>query len=285
MAKTDRDAAAWRKPANRLRELTGRTQHWLPMRWLRRYFEIRGTDRALVLASQCFTALFPLIIVVATLLSSSDGEVLAERINERFHLTGTAADAVRTLFERPPGAQSAIGVGSVVLLVVSGLSLARSLQRTYEAAWRLPPLGLRGTVNGLAGLAILLSQILLLSLVAGLLRDRTGSVVLSVLRAALAVGLWLLLQSVLLGRRVPLRRLLPGALVAGVGQQVITAGSALWMPVLITTNTSRYGIIGVAFALLSWLLVIAVMLVGAAVVSAELGEGDVVAPRELTPRG
>lgn len=256
----------------RIGRLSTRAEQWFLVRCLRRYLKIRGTERALILAGQCFTALIPLIIVTATLLSPAGGATLAQRITERYHLTGAPAEAVSTLFERPPGAESPITVGSVILLLASGLSLSRTLQRTYETAWELPPRGVKGTVNGLAALGILLSQVLLLSLVAGVLRQiPAGSVVTPALRAALAVGLWLALQSVLLSRRVPWRQLLPGALVAGIGQQVVTVLSALWMPTLIANNTGRYGVIGVAFALLSWLLVIAVVLVVAAAVSAELG--------------
>ena len=152
----------------RAQRLQSTTEQWFLVRCLRRYVAIRGTDRALVIGGQCFTAIVPLLIVVVTLTSSAGGETIAANINSRFHLTGSAAEAVETLFGRPPGAQSAITVGSVILLIASGLSLSRSLQRTYEAAWGLPPRGLRGTVHGLAALAILLSQIMLLSLLAGL---------------------------------------------------------------------------------------------------------------------
>ena len=153
----------------RAQRLQSTTEQWFLVRCLRRYVAIRGTDRALVIGGQCFTAIVPLLIVVVTLTSSAGGETIAANISSRFHLTGSAAEAVETLFGRPPGAQSAITVG-VILLIASGLSLSRSLQRTRAAAWGLPPRGLRGTVHGLAALAILLSQIMLLSLLAGLLR-------------------------------------------------------------------------------------------------------------------
>ncbi len=256
----------------RIRHLQDTTEHTFPVLCLRRYIAIRGTDKALVIGGQCFTAIIPLLIVVVTLTSNADGEALAQQINDRFHLTGVPAEAVESLFGRPPGAQSAITISSVVLLLASGLSLSRSLQRTYEAAWELSPRGLRGTVDGLAALGILLSQILLLSLLAGLLREFPGgSIITFVVRSAVATLVWLALQYVLLSRRVPWRLLIPGALVGGIGQQVVNAASAVWMPILITTNTIRYGVIGVAFSLLSWLLVIAFVLVVAAVISGELG--------------
>jgi membrane protein len=70
---------------------------------------------------------------------------------------------------------------------------------------------------------------------------------------------------------VPRRQLLPGAVVASIGQVVVSFYSALWMPRLVTSNAERYGVIGVTFALLAWLIVIGFTVVAAAVVSAEIG--------------
>lgn len=253
------------------------TQLWalveqtLPVRCVRRYVAIRGTMLALVIAGNAFTAFIPLLIVVASVVSADDSQGLGDILVERLHLTGDAANAVRTLFARPPDANGALTVLGVILLLFSGLSLSRALQRAYEAAWELPP-GLRGTLNGVVALTFLLTQVFLLSLLASLLRGLpAASVVTIALRAVVAVGLWLLLQHLLLGGRIRWRRLLPGALAAGIGQQAVTLFSAVWMPNLIERNAERYGVIGVTFALLSWLTGIAIVLVAAAVISAELG--------------
>jgi membrane protein len=246
----------------------------LVLRSLQRYIAIDGTQRGLVLAGQAFSAVIPLLIVVSTLLSSNGGQAIAQRVNERFHLTGNAAESVRVLFVQPPDAVQSITLGSALLLVVSGLSFARTLQRTYEIAWQLPPRGLRGSMGGIAALALLLTQILLLSLVAGFLRSvPAGSALEFLVRACGASVVWLALQYLLLGGRVPWRRLFPGAVVAGVGQQAVAALSTLWIPHVVENNATRYGAIGVSFAMLSWLVLISIVLVGAAVVSVELGEG------------
>jgi membrane protein len=246
----------------------------LVLRSLQRYLAIDGTQRGLVLAGQAFSALIPLLIVVSTLLSSNGGLAVAQRINDRFHLSGNAAESVHVLFVQPPNAAQTITVGSALLLVVSGLSFARTLQRTYETAWQLPPRGLRGSMGGIAALALLLTQILLLSLVAGFLRSvPAGSALEFVVRACAACGVWLALQYLLLGGRVPWRRLVPGAVVAGVGQQGVAALSTLWIPIVVENNATRYGAIGVSFAMLSWLVLISIVLVVAAAVSVELGGG------------
>jgi membrane protein len=246
----------------------------LVLRCLHRYLSIDGTQRALVLAGQAFSALIPLLIVLSTVASSHGGPGFGQSLIERFRLSGNSADAVRTLFAQPPGASSSVSFGSALLLVLSGLSLATTIQRLYEAAWRLPPRGLRGKFGGLAALALLVTQILLLSLLAGFLRSAPAEpLVVPVLRLAASSALWLVLQHVLLGGRVAWRRLLPGAVAAGAGQQVVAELSTLWIPHLIENNATRYGTIGVSFALLSWLVVIAVVQVAAAVVSVELGGG------------
>jgi membrane protein len=243
-----------------------------PGRCLRRFFAINGTMLALVVAAQAFMAFIPLLIVVASLTPAAETAGLGGQLVERFHLTGDSATAVRTLFTRPPESGGSLTVIGVVLLIVSGLSLSRALQRAYEAAWGLPR-SVRGTLNGVAALTILLTEIILLSLLARLLRGvPAGSVATFVIRGGLTVLVWLVLQHMLLAGRISWRLLLPGAILAAVGQQVLSLFSAVWMPHLIERNAQRYGVIGVTFALLSWLTAVAVLLVGAAVVSAELGQ-------------
>jgi membrane protein len=237
---------------------------------LLRYVHIGGRDRILVLAGQAFMALIPLFIVIAAV--GPNNNTVGRRMIERFGLTGSAADAVRTLFARPPDAAGAITLTGAVVLFFSTLSYARSLQRTYEAAWNLPSVGWRGTVQGLAGVALMLSEIAALALLAGLIRRLpAGGALTFLLPAPLVVLLWLQLQRLLLSGRVTRRRLLPGALAAGAGQVFISVYSAAWMPHLISENAAQYGVIGVTFALLTWLIVVSAAMVVAAVVSAEAG--------------
>jgi membrane protein len=252
-----------------------RTRLSLPARCLRRFGAIHGRDRAFVLAGQAFTTLIPLLIVVGAAARQNGSAFVAERLNSRFHLTGVSAEALRTLFERPPGATGAITVTSVLVLLFSLVSLTRSLQRTFEDAWHLPAAGVRGTLHGLTGLGLLLASILVLSLLATLMRPLpAGTALATVVRTLAAVAVWLLLQYLLLSRRITVRRLVPGALLAGVGQTAMSAYSSLWMPRVIGQNADRYGVIGVTFALVGWLIVVGLALVVFAAVSAETGRAE-----------
>jgi membrane protein len=275
-----------RAGAARRASLVARAESSLPVRCLRRFAAVNGRDRALVMGGQAFTTVIPLLIVVAAAASRKGPTALADRLAERFHVTGASAQSVRTLFERPPGATGTITIAGLVVMVFSLMSLTRSLQRTYEAAWQLPAIGVRGTLNGMSALGLLIASFLVLSLLVGLLRQvPAGSVLAFVVRIGANTAVWLVLQRLLLSRRVPIRRLLPGSAVIGVGSAVLTLYSALWMPRLIESNAERYGIIGITFAILTWLILICLSVVVAAVISAEIGGAPPVNGRSMPPAG
>ncbi|HTY73731.1 MAG TPA: YhjD/YihY/BrkB family envelope integrity protein [Actinomycetes bacterium] len=235
------------------------------------FVRLGGRDRVLVLAGQAFTTIIPLFILMAAV--SSNPDYVADNIIRRFNLTDGAAEAVKNLFARPPGTTGAITVVGALLLFFSVLSFTKSLQRTYEAAWRLPPAGVRGTLFGLSGIVLLVGQVVLLTLIASLLhRAPAGTVLTFLVRVAIASFLWWQLQYLLLTRRVPRRLLVPGAVTSGLGQIVISVYSAAWMPHLVRINAARYGVIGVTFALLTWFIVICFGAVLTAIISAQFGE-------------
>ncbi len=275
-----------RTGSERAADLVSRTESMLAVRCVRRFGAINGRDRALVLGGQAFTTLIPLLIVVAAAAARKGPTALADRMAARFHVTGASAQAIRTLFERPPGATGTITIAGLAVLVFSLLSLTRSLQRTYEAAWQLPAMGLRGTLNGMTAIGLFIASFLVLSLLVGLLRPvPAGSVLAFVLRVVANTAVWLVLQSLLLSRRVPIRRLLPGSVAIGGGSAILGLYSALWMPRLIEENATRYGIIGITFALLTWLILVCFLVVVAAVLSAEMGGGAAGTFRSVTPDG
>jgi membrane protein len=252
--------------------VVSRVENSLPVRCLMRFGAINGRDRTLVLGGQAFTAIIPLLIVLSALGSRNDTTAVADRLSARFHVSGASAEAIRILFERPPGTTGTITITGLVVLAFALLSLTRSLQRTYEAAWQLPAVGMRGTLNAVTGFGLLISSLLVLSLLVGAVRQLpAGDAVAFGLRVGTSTAVWLLLQSMLLSRRVPIRRLVPGSIVIGIGSAVLSLYSALWMPRLIETNADRYGIIGITFAILTWLIVICFCVVVAAVISAETG--------------
>ncbi|HET7351822.1 MAG TPA: hypothetical protein VFJ28_12860, partial [Marmoricola sp.] len=117
-----------------------------PGRCVRRFLRMDGIDRCLVLSSQAFTALIPLLIVVSAVAPPGGADVVARTIITKFGLTGPSADSVEQLFATEGVTAGALGAGSVLLLLYSGVSFTRRLMRMYRAAWDREKAGVRGNV-------------------------------------------------------------------------------------------------------------------------------------------
>src|SRR3954464_14971511 len=57
-------------------------------RCVRRFLSMAGFDRCIVLSSQAFTALIPLMILLSTLTPAGQDNLVADTITERFGLSG-----------------------------------------------------------------------------------------------------------------------------------------------------------------------------------------------------
>lgn len=246
-----------------VRRLYDRTSRSLAGRVARRFVAASGYDRALALATQAFVALVPASLLALGYLPSDRGDV-ADVVVARLGLTGDAAASVQELARTPADPGPPGLVAGVVLIVVTGVGFTRALQRLHVAAWAQPPLGARGYAYGVVAVLALVVAVVACVLLDA--RDPVGPVV----QAVVAVAAWLPIQRLLLGGRVSMRRLLPGAVVIGVGQTVAMLASGPFLRAALTSQTGRFGVLGVAFVVVSWLLLLAYLLVGAAVLSAEM---------------
>lgn len=231
---------------------------------------MQGVDRAMVIASQAFTALIPLLMLVSSLAPKSNRDLVSDAIIRRFELTGSAAEAVQQVFANSQ--QATTGLLGAVLLVFSGVSLARRMQRMYSQAWRvdLRP-GVRGSFNAAIGLGALLLEVALLALARTLVRALPLDWVLGApLSLVASLLIWTSIPYLLLDRRIQWRRLLPGGAIAALCASVYGVASTLYMPRLLESYSQQYGLFGVTLALIGWLLCISFIIVGATVLAAEL---------------
>jgi len=238
----------------------------------------------MALSAQAFTALIPLLLVVSALSPSDSRELVSEAVIGKFELEGSAAEDVEQLFARP--GDSTIGVLSVVLLVFSGVSLTRRLQRMYQQAWRLDPVpGVRGSLNAAVGLTALILEIALLALVQTVVGSLPFEWVLGAPAALVAsLVLWTSVPWLLLDRQVPWRRLLPAGALTAIGASIYGVATTIYMPRLMQTNSERYGLFGVTLSLIGWLLCVALIVVAATVVATEFDRAPEAWARRLRSR-
>src|SRR6185436_15105470 len=100
-------------------------------------------------------ALFPLLIVAASVLPRGGNKSFADVMIDEFDLEGSTAQAVKLAFAPTGQVESGVTLLGVLLLVYSMLSFSRGLQRLYEAAYGLPTLGMRNTPRALLWLVFL----------------------------------------------------------------------------------------------------------------------------------
>jgi Virulence factor BrkB len=244
------------------------------LRIVRELLAVDVRDRIFGMAGQSFLAVVPLLIIASTWLSDSDGESLAVVVNQRLGLTGATADTVLLLFGRPAGAEvvATASALSIALLFFSLNSYTRTMRRSMDGPWGLPEVGWRGQLTGLLGVALLmLMQSTLAVIATQWVSESPGLLLLeSLARTLVATAFWLGIGRALTHGRVPARHLWPGALIGGVGTSAVALWTVTFLPTIFERDAARYGVIGVALALVSWLLAISGLVVVVGVAGAQI---------------
>jgi membrane protein len=236
---------------------------------LRRFVEIEGAQQATVLGAQAFTSLIPFLVVGSAF--GPDESSIADRINDRFDIHGSAARSVEALFNDAGEVESAVTWVSIVILVLSATSFTRALQKMFQRAYRTDVSGWRDGWRGLAWLALFGGWITISSPIRGAFEDIGGVVFAIAVSTVLGFVLWLFTPRVLMGP-IDLRRYAPGAIVSAILGALLAVASGIYVPILLTWSADKYGLIGVAFSIQSWLLATAFVVVIGAVVGAVTSE-------------
>jgi membrane protein len=248
---------------------------------LERVAAVGFVQAAVVLAAQAFLALFPLLIAVVALTPTEVGQSIATVARNRLGLGGHTGDEVSSLVTTRDSLRGSITVFGAIVVFGSATSFTRALQRLYENAWQLPRLGLRGSIRGLGWLVGLIAYLAVLG--AAVKLTASPAIAVSLLRmvmlTACAFLLWWLTPFVLLCGRVRARALVVTGVLTAAVTVVAARISAIVMPRIIGSNERQFGTIGAAFAIESWLVVMASLIVAAAVLGALAGQSDSVVGR------
>jgi membrane protein len=236
-------------------------EHRFAGRCIHRVIELQPFDLGFALAARAFVALIPVTILAAAVSPAARSGGFADALVVRFGLEGEGAKAVRALFATPDEVTSSTTVVSVILALVSVFSFARAMARMYARAWHLPPAGVRGMIRALVWVGGVAAWIGILAPLRDGLRHAVGAGPSFTVTLASATLVWLWTPYLLLAGRVAWQRLMPAAIVTGTALTVFAAISAVYMPRSISSSAEQYGLVGVAFALVSWLIGAGVTLV------------------------
>ena len=242
------------------------------LRVVNRFQKVAGFDRAIALASGALTAMIPLTILISAVATHLGGKSTAERIIDRYELTGSGAEAVRDIFAPPSGTSTALGIVGFLFLMVAVLSFTRAVQRLIEQTWELSPLSVRNTFNGLLWIGALALYLGLSGLIQGAVGRTRLDLAPAVLATPLSVVFLVWTGRVLSAKRVARQDLIPFGILGAVLLAAYSVGATVWVPHLFNTYATRYGVIGAVFAMISALFCVMVILVGSAAAGREIDD-------------
>ncbi len=228
------------------------------------------------LAYRLFFWLVPLGLVLAALLSFW---VDADRLGaaDAAHDFGMSGAAVQSAMEAIANQHHArwyfLGAG-IVLVVWFSMGVVRALNVAFSVAWGLRPVKLRRPLTA----AVVFTGIVILVMAATaatqFLREQLGGtgLLLTLLLLAFYIGCVLWIMDKLPHRGGSWRDQLPGAVLVGLGTQLIHLAVVLYLAPKIGRSSELYGALGAATVLLLWLYLVARLIVAAAFLNAALWE-------------
>jgi YihY family inner membrane protein len=275
-----------------IRKVDATQQRYTPTGFIFGVVKKYGDDNGGVLASNlaysAFVSLFPLLLVLATILgliASADPSFRASAVKNA--VAGQIPLIGPTLTENVNQLHRASVIGLIVGLLVliwGAAGLAQAGLFTMEQVWNLPGPARPGYVQRLGRAALFLCLLGggvvvttgLASLATYLHNGLAFKVPIEVATAAFNAGMYLGAFRALTPKGVPTRKLLPGAIAGGIGWTVLQVLGA-WLVHHFLHSDSVYGIFATVLGLLAWIY----LAVEVTVYSAEI---NVVLARRLWPR-
>ena len=240
------------------------------LRVVNRFQKVAGFDRSIALASAALTATIPLTILISAVSSELGGKDTADRLIDRYELTGGGAEAVTDIFSPSSSTGATLGIVGFLFLVVAALSFSRTVQRLFEQTWELSPLSVRNTVNGLLWIGGLTAYLIVSGVIHGELGTGRLELTAALVDAPLTAVFLVWSGRVLSARRISRQDLIPFGIVGSVLLALCSIGATVYVPSLFNTYATRYGVIGAVFAMISALFCIMVAVVASAVAGREV---------------
>ena len=205
--------------------------------------------------------------------TSLDGEApedISDNVGLRGFLGDTLADGARQ-----SGWWIAMGLGLFATLY-AGMGAVRALRISHAAAWGMPPRRGGNPLKASLWLLAVVGGTLIVSGLVGWLRHVSfaGGLLTTLAMTGLYFAVWMGVSRHLPNRAASPRELVPGAVVMALGIEGLHLFTVYYLAGRAERATSVYGTIGAALTLLLWLFIIARLMVGGAMLNAELSTHD-----------
>jgi membrane protein len=270
-----------------------RRHRWLgfPLAVAYKFGDDQGPYLTALITYYGFLSLFPLLLLLTTILGfvlPSDPALQARLVNSTLAELPIIGSQLRENVHALTGSGLGLAVG-ILGTLYGTLGMAGATQNAFNRVWAIPrnerpnPIALR--LRSLLLLLVLGTGVLVTTALSGLTTGggafgATVSTALGIAAIPLAtvanIGLFMLAFRVLTVNEVPTRHLRSGAVVAGVGWEVVQL-IGTYVAATLKGAPEVYGVFGLVLGLIAWIWLLALVVVFAA-------EVNVVSQRKLWPR-
>ena len=227
----------------------------LALQWFRAYFEASRNSGCAATVYSSLSVLPAALVAVAYFHSSgSDTNAFAQRLITHLKLNGATASLVQDTFGSASSNALAATITVVITFLIWGIGIGQIYQGVYARAWRIK-VG-SAADQGLFAIFffVLTGAIALVVVSAGELRATGWFVVLPVWILGSTV-FWLWVPRFLLHRKIGLRALLPGALLATLVLGGLTATAPFFVAAPLNANGKAFGSFGVVVTMIGYVFI------------------------------
>ena len=267
-----------------------RRHRWLalPIAVVYKFVDDLGGYLAALITYYGFLSLFPLLLIFSTVLGfllPANPQLQQQLIDSALSQFPIIGDQLTSSAQPLRGSGAGLAIGIAVALYV-GLGVAVAIQNALNQVWAVPvnkrPDPLRARLRSLLLLVLFGIGVLLTTVLSALGTSsqqlgsgvRLAAIVLSTVANS---GLFVLAFRTLTARDVSVRDVLPGAVMAAIGWQVLQSVGTIYVDYQLRGSSQVYGLFGIVLGLLAWIYLEALIIVLAA-------EVNVVLVRQLWPR-
>jgi membrane protein len=238
--------------------LTGRADTRLgrlALQWFRAYFAASRNSGCAATVYSALSVLPAALVAVALLHSSgSDTNAFAARVVTHLKLTGSTASLVQDTFGSASANRLAATVTVVISFLLWGIAIGQIYQDVYARAWRIKVGSMADQALFAVFFFVFTGAIALMVVSAGQLRADGWLVLLPAWLIGSTI-FWLWVPRFLLHRKIGLRALLPGALLATIVIGGLTATAPLFVSAALNANGKAFGSFGVVATMIGYVFI------------------------------
>ena len=234
-----------------------------------------GGVLAAALAFRIFIFMVPYVFVIVTAFpfASDAADQDPTELADKFGMAGLASTAIRSASDLSFWHRAALLVAGLFALVLASRSLVRVLRITHGLAWNVRVPKLKKSTRAALVLILVVFGMLIFGSVTAEVDIGVVGLIPSIVAGFVVVAIWLFVQWRLPHQAdVTWKELIPGAVLVGVGIEVLQLATVVYFARSIESKSSTYGAIGAALAILLWAYILGRIIVSGAMLNAVLWE-------------